>query len=96
MYFRSHNGLSFIRPKPALNRYVAFCEINVADFIPRGFAHQTVRCQAELLLEIFYALFGGGIEGSGDFGFAKGGIVLGNAGKLPLQDADAGAGRTSL
>ena len=29
MYFRSHNGLSFIRPKPALNWYVAFCEINV-------------------------------------------------------------------
>ena len=32
MYFRSHNELSFIRPKPVLSRYVAFCEINVDEW----------------------------------------------------------------
>ena len=96
MYFRSHNGLPFIRPKPALNWYVAFCEINVADFVPGRLADQAVGGQTELFLEFLDALFGGAVERPGDFRFAERRVIFGNAGELPLQRADAGAGRTEF
>ena len=68
-------------------RQVLDADVDIADFEPGAFAHHAVRRQAELLLEFLHAVLGGLVEGAGHGGLAEGRVILGNAGKLLLQDA---------
>ena len=73
-------------------RQVLDADVDIADFEPGAFAHHAVRRQAELLLEFFHHIFGGLIKYAVHGGLAEERVILGNAGKLPLDDAHVGAG----
>ena len=64
----------------------AFVAIKLADLIPGGPPHNAVGGEAEVFLELLHTTLSEGVKGAGDLGLAEAGVILGDAGKLFLQD----------
>lgn len=90
--FKEMSNLRYFMYLLGLLKILPFVAINIADFEPGAFADHTVRRQAELLLEFFHNVLGHLVKHAVHGRLAEERVVLGNAGKLPLDDAHVGAG----
>ena len=79
-----------------LLKILPFVAINIADFVPRRLAHRAVGRKSELTLKALDGGFGGFVKMPGHGGLAEGRVILGNAGKLPLNHPYRRAGAAAF